>query len=153
MLNNHLHVPTFKMETAESIRESIQKGDCVTSIDLRRLFSCSNSSTISKVSEISKKKKCFPFSGTLFWCHNSSPRVYSHCERGKTLSSSREPQNPSISGRLASSLTNKGTMSQRFRKFSKLVQELGWLINFQKSELVPTQNWIFWAITSIFRGV
>ena len=34
MLNNHLHVPTFKMETAESIRKSIQKGEWVTSIDL-----------------------------------------------------------------------------------------------------------------------
>ena len=34
MLNNHLHVPTFKMETAESIRKSIRKGEWVTSIDL-----------------------------------------------------------------------------------------------------------------------
>ena len=33
MLNNHLHVPTFKME-AESIRKSIRKGEWVTSIDL-----------------------------------------------------------------------------------------------------------------------
>ena len=51
---------------------------------------------------------------------DSSPRVYSHCERGKTHSSSQEPQNPSISGRLVSSVTNKGTMSQRFRKFSEI---------------------------------
>ena len=34
MLNNHLHVPTFKMETAESIRKSIRQGEWVTSIDL-----------------------------------------------------------------------------------------------------------------------
>ena len=34
ILNNHLHVPTFKLETAESIRKSIRKGECVTSIDL-----------------------------------------------------------------------------------------------------------------------
>ena len=33
MLNNHLYVPTFKMETAEFIRKSIQKGEWVTSID------------------------------------------------------------------------------------------------------------------------
>ena len=86
----------------------------------RRLFSCPNSSKISKISEISNKKRGFPISGTPFWCHNSSLRVYSHCERGKTHSSSQEPQNPSISGRLASSVTNKGTMSQRLRKFSKI---------------------------------
>ena len=34
MLNNHLHVLTFKMETAESIRKSIRQGEWVTSIDL-----------------------------------------------------------------------------------------------------------------------
>ena len=34
ILNTHLHVPTFKMETAESIRKPIQQGEWVTSIDL-----------------------------------------------------------------------------------------------------------------------
>ena len=86
----------------------------------RRLFPCPNISTISKISEISNKKRGFPISGTPFWCRNSSPRVYSHCERGKTHSSSQEPQNPSISRRLASSVTNKGTMSQRFRKITEI---------------------------------
>ena len=86
----------------------------------RRLFSCSNTSTISKISEISDQKRGFPISGSPFWCRDSSPRVYSHCERGKTHSSSQEPQNPSISGRLASLITNKGSMSQRFKNFSEI---------------------------------
>ena len=86
----------------------------------RRLFSCSNSPTISKISEISNEKRGFPISGSPFWCRNSSPRVYSHCERGQTHSSSQEPQNPSISGRLASSVTNKRSMSQRFGKISEI---------------------------------
>ena len=59
----------------------------------RRLFSCSNSPTISKISEISNEKRGFPISGSPFWCRNSSPRVYSHCERGKTHSSSQESIN------------------------------------------------------------
>ena len=50
----------------------------------RRLFSCSNTSTISKISEISDQKRGFPISGSPFWCRHSSPRVYLHCERGKT---------------------------------------------------------------------
>ena len=76
----------------------------------RRLFPCPNSSTISKISEISNKKKGFPISGTPFWCRNSSPRVYSHCERGKTHSSSQGPQNSPISGRLASSVTKRNNV-------------------------------------------
>ena len=75
----------------------------------RRLLSRSNTSTISKISEISDQKRGFPISGSPFWCRDSSPRVYSYCERGKTHSSSQEPQNPSISRRLASSVTNKGS--------------------------------------------
>ena len=34
ILNSHLNEPTFKMETPESIRKSIQKGEWVISIDL-----------------------------------------------------------------------------------------------------------------------
>ena len=34
ILNSHLHVPTFKMDTAESVRKLIQQGEWLTSIDL-----------------------------------------------------------------------------------------------------------------------
>ena len=121
MLNNHLHVPTFKMETAESIRKSIRQGEWVTSIDLTdAYFHVPIHPQSQKYLRFLTKKKGFPISGSPFWCRNSSPRVYSHCERGKTHSSSQEPQNPSISGRLASSVTNKRSMSQRFGKFGEI---------------------------------
>ena len=86
----------------------------------RRLFPCSNTSTISKISEISDQKRGFSVSSSSFWCRDSSPRVHSHCQRGQTHSSSQEPQNPSISGRLASSVTIKRSMSQRFGKVSSI---------------------------------
>ena len=86
----------------------------------RCLFSCSNSPSISKISEISNQKRGFLISGTPFWCSNSSPRVYSDSERGKTRSSSKEPQNSSVSGRLASSVTHERTMSHRFSKLGKI---------------------------------
>ena len=65
MLNSHLNVPTFKMETAESIRKSIRKGEWVTSIDLTDA-SCPNTSTISKISEIPDKKGVFQFQALPF---------------------------------------------------------------------------------------
>ena len=34
VVNSYLHVPTFKMETAENIRDSLQEGEWVTSLDL-----------------------------------------------------------------------------------------------------------------------
>ena len=98
----------------------------------RRLFSCPNTSTISKISEISDQKRGFSVSGSSFWCRDSSPRVYSHCQRGQTHSSSQEPQNPSISGRLASSVTNKRSMSQRFGKVSTIGPRTGLAYQFSK---------------------
>ena len=100
----------------------------------RRLFSYSNSSTISKISEVSNKK------GTPFWCRNSSPRVYLHCERSQTHSSGQESQNSSnIDDWLLWSPTKEQCIKDS-ENLVKLVQELRWLINFQKSELVPTQK-------------
>ena len=126
----------------------------------RRLFPCSNSSTISKISEISDQKRGFSVSSSSFWCRDSSPRVHSHCQRGQTHSSSQEPQNPSISGRLASSVTIKRSMSQRFGKvssigprtrldyqFSKIgidthakLDFLGYHFDLQRGLVFPTQN-------------
>ena len=34
VVNKYLHVPTFKMETAENIRDSLQQGEWVTSLNL-----------------------------------------------------------------------------------------------------------------------
>ena len=105
----------------------------------RRLFSCPNTSTISKISEISDQKRGFSVSGSSFWCRDSSPRVYSHCQRGQTHSSSQEPQNPSISGRLASSVTNKRSMSQRFGKVSTIGPRTRLAYQFLKIG-IPTQK-------------
>ena len=140
MLNNHLHVPTFKMETAESIKKSIRKGEWVTSIDLTdAYFHAPIHPQSQKYLRFRTKKGVSPFSGSPFWCRDSSPRVYSHCERGKTHTSGQEPQNPSISGRLASLVTNKGTMSQRFRKFSEIGPRTRLAYQFSKVGMVPTQ--------------
>ena len=146
ILNSHLHVPTFKMETAKSIRKLIRQWEWVISIDFGltdAYFHVPIYPQSQKYLEISNQKRGFPISGTSFWCSNSSPRVYSDCERGKTHSSSQEPQNLSVSAYLGNWLLRSPTKEQCLidsQNLVKLVQELGWLINFQKSELVPTQK-------------
>ena len=121
MLNNHLHVPSFKVETAESIRKSIRKGEWVTSIDLTdAYFHVPIHPQSQKYLRFQTQKKgIFQFRALPFGVA-TAPLEFTHCERGKTRSSSQEPQNPSISGRLASSVTNKGTLSQRFREFREI---------------------------------
>ena len=118
MLNTHLHVPTFKMETAKSIRKSIRKGDWVTLIDLTdSYFHVPIHPQSQKYLRFQTKKGVFQFWALPF---ATAPLEFTRIVKEVKLSSSQEPQNPSISGRLASSVTNKGTMSQRFRKFSEI---------------------------------
>ena len=113
MLNTHLHVPTFKMETAESIRKSIRQGEWVTSIDLTdAYFHVPIHPQSQKYLRFQTKKGVFQFQALPFGVA-TAPLEF-------TRSSSQEPQNPSISGRLASSVTNKRSMSQRFGKFSEI---------------------------------
>ena len=112
------------METAESIRKSIRHGGVVhLNRHNRAYFHVPIHPQSQKYLTFQTEKGVFQFRALLFWCCNSSPRVYSHCKRGKTHSASQEPQNPSISGRLASSVTNRGTMSQDSENLVKLVQE------------------------------
>ena len=50
VFNFHMLKETFKMETAESIRKSLQLGDWVTSLDLKLALSCSHSPSVKEVS-------------------------------------------------------------------------------------------------------
>ena len=62
ILNSHLHVPTFKMETAESNHEVDSTGG-VGHLNRpnRRLFSCPNSPPVSKYLRFQTKKGVFRF--------------------------------------------------------------------------------------------
>ena len=108
----------------------------------RRLFSCSNSPTISKISEISKKKKkgVFQFQALLFGVATAPLEFTRIVKEVKLIAQAR---NLRIHQYLDDWLLRSPAKDQCLKdseKLVKLVQELGWLINFQKSELVPTQN-------------
>ena len=121
MLNNHLHVPTFKMKTAESIRKLIRKGEWVTSIDLAdAYFHVPIHPQSQKYLRFQTKKGVFQFRALPFGVA-TAPLEFTHIVKEiKHHSSTQEPQNPSISGRLASSVTHKSTRSHRFSKLGKI---------------------------------
>ena len=106
----------------------------------RRLFSCSNSPTISKISEISNKKGVFQFQALPFGVATAPLEFTRIVKEVKLIAQAR---NLRIHQYLDDWLLRSPTKDQCLKdseNLVKLVQELGWLINFQKSELVPTQN-------------
>ena len=99
----------------------------------RRLFSCANSSKISNKKK-RLKKKGFPISGT-------PPLEFTRIVKEVKLIA--QARNLRIHQYLDDWLLRSPTKEHCLKdseNLVKLVQELGWLINFQKSELVPTQK-------------
>ena len=153
ILNRHLHVPTFKMETVESIRKSIRQGELVTSIDLTdAYFHVPIHPQSQKYLRFQTKKGVFQFRALPFGVATAPLEFTWIVKEVKLIAQAR---NLRIHQYLDDWLLRSPTKEQCLidsQNLVKLVQELDRLINFQKSELVST-NWIFWAITSIFRGV
>ena len=141
MLNNHLHVLTFKMETAESIRKSIRKGEWVTSIDLTdAYFHVPIHPQSQKYLRFQTKKGIFQFRALPFGVA-TAPLEFTHIVKEVKLIA--QARNLRIHQYLDDWLLRSPTKEQCLKdseNLVKLVQELGWLINFQKSELVPTQK-------------
>ena len=72
--NSHLHVPTFNMETAESIRKSIRKEEWVTSIDLTdAYFHVPINPQSQKYLRFQKKKGVFSNFKHSFWVSQQLP--------------------------------------------------------------------------------
>ena len=141
MLNNHLHVPTFKMETAKSIRKSIRKGEWVTSIDLTdAYFHVPIHPQSQKYLRFQTKKGVFQFQALSFGVATAPLEFTRIVKEVKLIVQAR---NLRIHQYLDDWLLRSPTKDQCLKdseNLVKLVQELGWLINFQKSELVPTQK-------------
>ena len=143
-LNLHLNVPTFKMETAEVVRSSICKGEWVVSIDLTDAY----------------------FHIPI---HQKSQHLLRFCVAGQVYQFKALPfgiataplEFTRVVKEVKIMLQNKGIRIHQYlddwllrapsqqvcqkqaQELVSFVQSLGWVINFQKSELKPTQKFDF----------
>ena len=141
ILNNHLHVPTFKMKRAKSIRKSIRQGEWVTSIYLTdAYFHVPIHPQSQKYLRFQTKKGVFQFWALPFGVATALLEFTRIVKEVKLIAQAR---NLRIHQYLYNWLLRSPTREQCLidsQNLVKLVQELGWLISFQKSELVPTQK-------------
>ena len=136
-----IFVTTFKMETAESIRESIRKGEWVTSIELTdAYFHVPIHPQSQKYLRFQTKKGVFQFPALPFGVATAPLEFTRIVKEVKLIAQAR---NLRIYQYLDDWLLRSPTKEQCLKdseNLVKFVQEQGWLINFQKSELVPTQK-------------
>ena len=138
------------------MRKNIQNGDSRDNPDLsttrgvgdiarfqRRLLSHSNSLHIPKIPQVPLSEPVVPVSGTSLWPVNSSHGVHGCGQRGQVNGSVTGYKNPPVPRRRLIRAPTKESCHQGTQSLLALCQELGWMVNMQKSELEPQQVFDF----------
>ena len=104
----------------------------------RRVFPHSNKAKVTKISEVFPVQLNLPIHSSSLWSGYSSSRVYQGGQGSETYGSSKGYQDPPVPRRLVAD-----TCLQHTQTLLALCQQLGWVVNMKKSELIPQQVFNF----------
>ena len=141
-LNTFLHVENFKMETPESIRTSLIPGEWISLIYLSDASLHIPIHPNSRKYLVLKQVACVPVHLPPFRTSHSSPGLYNDCKVGETNGPLKRTKTSPIPG-LADQVPLSGGSLTEHSGSVDLTQSLGWIINQEKSELNPTQVFLF----------
>ena len=141
VVNTFLHVPTYKMETAEVIRASLQTGEWMASIDLTDVY------FHVPIHQKFQKYLCFHVQGQAYQFRAlpfgiaTAPLEFTRVV--KEVKFIALLQGVRIHQYLDDWLVrakDPDSCARDVQKLINLVEKLGWIVNLKKSELKPTQN-------------
>ena len=140
-LNKFLRVKTFKMETPETIRVSLQQGEWVTSLDFSDAYFHIPMHTGSrKYLGFHFQNQSYQFQAFPFGLSTAPMEFTSVVKEVKLMAQSRGIR---IHQYLDDWLIRAPTKESCTQSLLSLCQELGWVVNLQKSELEPKQVFEF----------
>ena len=141
VLNSFLHVPTFKMETAEIIRNSVTKGEWLVSINLKdAYFHVPIHPDSQHLLHFHVDKQTYQFKALPFGLAMAPLEFTRIVKEVKLVLQSRGIR---VHQYLDDWLLRANTRHQcqlHTKELIHVVQQLGFVINFEKSELEPTQK-------------
>ena len=143
-LNRHMEVPHFKMETQASVRSAIRRDEWATSVDIRDAYlHVPMSKSVRRYLRFKVNKRVYQFTCLPFGLA-TSPREFTKLLR--PVVSLLRLHGVRLHVYLDDWLIRASSRAQA-QLHSDLVirvlQHLGWIINFEKSELVPSQTFDF----------
>ena len=138
-LNLFLETGTFKMETPETIRLSLQSREWVTSQD----FSDAYFHIPQRSRKVSSKQTHLQVHLSRLWFGNGPVGIHQSGQGSKTDGSSQGYQDPPVPRRLVVESPVPGNLPTTFPDLLDLCHELGWVVNLKKSELTPQQDFNF----------
>ena len=137
-LNTFLNTESFKIETPETIRTSLQAGEWVTSIDFKDAY------FHIPIHSQSRKYMCFHIQGRSYQFKalpfglSTAPMEFTVMTIGQTDGFKEGYKDPPIPRRLLARARSHHNCLQHTQPLVVLCQELGWLVKREKSELVST---------------
>ena len=141
VLNRFLHVPTFKMETAEIIQNSLTKGEWLVSIDLKDVyFHVPIHPDSQHLLRFHIDKRTYQFKALPFGLATAPLEFTRIVQEVKLVLQSRGNR---VHQYLDDWLLRANTRHQclvQTKELIQVVQDLSFVINFEKSELEPTKK-------------
>ena len=143
-LNKFLSVKTFKMETPETIRVSLQQGEWVTSLDFSDVyFHIPIHSGSRKYLRFHFQNQSYQFRALPFGLSTAPMEFTCVVKEVKLMAQSRGIRIHQYLDDWLIRAPTKESCHQGTQSLLSLCQELGWVVNLQKSELEPKQVFKF----------
>ena len=143
-LNKFLSVKTFKMETPETIRISLQQGEWVTSLDFSdAYFHIPVHVKSRKYLRFHFQNQSYQFRALPFGLSTAPMEFTCVVKEVKLMAQSRGIRIHQYLDDWLIRAPTKESCHQGTQSLLALCQELGWIVNLQKSELEPKQTFEF----------
>ena len=144
ILNNYLKTQSFKIETPETIRTSLQAGEWVTSIDFKdAYFHIPINSQSRKYMRFQVQDKIYQFKALPFGLSTAPMEFTMVANEVKFLAMKKGIRIHQYLDDWLVRATSHQTCLQHTQTLVTLCRELGWLVNEEKSELEPKQVFNF----------
>ena len=141
VVNQYLHIPTFKMETAENIRDSLQEGEWVTSLDLTdAYFHIPIHPRFQKYLCFNVGDRCYQFTALPFGIATAPLEFTMVAKEVKLMALAEGIRIHQYIDDWLMRAKTKQQCQENTHRLIHLVQSLGWIIKFEKSDLIPTQE-------------
>ena len=138
VVNTFLHVPTFKMETAEVIRASLQAGEWVASIDLTDAYF--HVPIHQKYLRFHVQGQAYQFRALPFGIVTAPLEFTRVVKEVKFIALSQGVRIHQYLDDWLVRAKDPDFCARDVQKLITLVGKLGWIVNLKKSELNPTQD-------------
>ena len=143
-LNLFLKTNTFKMQTPETIRVSLHKGEWVTSLDFSdAYFHIPIYPRSRKDLGFFLNSKAYQFTALPFGLATAPLEFTKVVKEVKLMAQARGIRIHQYLDDWLLGALDPGTCQQNTQTLLDLCRELGWVVNMKKSELVPQQNFNF----------